>query len=195
MNAPAVPKIRMNVPEFLAWAEQQPRGRFELIAGEVVAMAPERLRHVHVKLEVAVALREAIRTANVPCMVFTDGASVVIHDHKTCEPDASVACGVAIDPDSMILKQPLIVVEVVSPTSVRQDSGAKVTDYFSVASIAHYLLIYPEERKVVHLWRKEDSIESRTHHDGELALDPPGITMPVAALLGSHFPGTAEVRS
>ena len=35
----------MTADEFIAWAMEQPRGRFELIGGEVVAMAPERLIH------------------------------------------------------------------------------------------------------------------------------------------------------
>ena len=29
--------------EFIAWAIEQPRGRYELVAGEIVAMAPERI--------------------------------------------------------------------------------------------------------------------------------------------------------
>lgn len=31
---------RMTVAEFLDWASTQPRGRYELVQGEVVAMAP-----------------------------------------------------------------------------------------------------------------------------------------------------------
>jgi Uma2 family endonuclease len=34
----------MTVDEFLAWGEEQP-GRYELVAGEVAAMAPEQVRH------------------------------------------------------------------------------------------------------------------------------------------------------
>jgi Uma2 family endonuclease len=39
MTAP--PKHKMTVDEYLAWAEGQP-GRFELYAGTVYAMTPER---------------------------------------------------------------------------------------------------------------------------------------------------------
>jgi Uma2 family endonuclease len=38
MNVPALK--RMTVPEFLAWAETQDSGRYELVRGEIVAMAP-----------------------------------------------------------------------------------------------------------------------------------------------------------
>src|SRR5262245_54629268 len=110
---------RMTVAEFLDWASAQPRGRYELVRGEVVAMAPERQRHLLVKGAVFVALREAVNRAGLPCAVFPDGATVVIDNEHAREPDAAVQRGVAGDLDSMILEAPLIVVEVTSPSSER----------------------------------------------------------------------------
>jgi Uma2 family endonuclease len=187
MNAPLVPKAKMNVTEFLKWAETQPEGRFELVDGVVVAMSPERVRHAVVKLEVVLALREAIRNAKLPCTVFTDGPAVVINNHKTREPDASVQCGVDVDLDSMVLQAPLIVVDVVSPTSERRDSGVKLADYFSVSTIQHYILIYPDSdlRLIVHHRRNENRIDTRIARPGEdIALNPPGFSVPVVTLLG-----------
>ena len=40
----AIPDKRMNVDEFLAWAEKEP-GRYELYHGVVYAMSPERIGH------------------------------------------------------------------------------------------------------------------------------------------------------
>jgi Uma2 family endonuclease len=46
MTAPAY----MTADEFIAWAMQQPEGQhYELVAGEVVAMAPERAAHGRMK--------------------------------------------------------------------------------------------------------------------------------------------------
>ena len=58
------PPGRMTVDEFLAWAMAQPEGRFELVDGKVVAMAPERVAHARLKSEVWLALRDAIRTGD-----------------------------------------------------------------------------------------------------------------------------------
>jgi Uma2 family endonuclease len=102
----------MTVAEFLAWASAQPRGRYELVRGQVVAMAPERARHALVKGEVFLALRNAVRRAGLPCAVFPDGMMVAIDDDHAREPDASVQGGAAVDLDAMILDAPLIVVEV-----------------------------------------------------------------------------------
>jgi Uma2 family endonuclease len=192
MNAP-IPKKRMKVAEFLAWAATQSEGRYELVDGEVVAMAPERVRHNLVKFAVAVALRDAVKRAELPCTVFTDGVAVVINDEATREPDASVQCGVEANLDSMTIDEPLIVVEVVSPSSERDDTDAKLIDYFSVASITHYLIVHSEKHVVIHHQRNErGTIDTRIARNGEITLNPPGITVPVTALLGPSATGTAE---
>jgi len=194
MNAPGFPKVRMKVDEFLAWADAQARGRYELVDGEIVAMSPERARHNLVKFAAARALRDAVLAARLPCTVFTDGVAVVIDDRNTREPDASVQCGVDVDLDSMTLEAPMIVVEVASPSSERVDTETKLVDYFSVASICHYLIILPEQRVVVHHRRDEGGkIETRIVRDGDIALTPPGMAVPVAALLGPAIAGGAEV--
>ena len=94
----------------------------------------------------------------------------------------------------MIIEAPLIVVEVASPSSERHDLGAMIAEYFSVPSIRHYLIVLPEKRAVVHHRRDErGNIATHIAHDGGLALNPPGMTVAVAALLGPSSAGGAEV--
>jgi Uma2 family endonuclease len=58
---------RMTADEFIAWAMEQPEGeRYELVAGQVVAIAPERVGHGRTKFRVARRLAEAIEAANLP---------------------------------------------------------------------------------------------------------------------------------
>jgi Uma2 family endonuclease len=174
----------MTVPEFLAWASAQPRGRYELVRGQVVAMAPERARHNLAKAAVFRALDDAVKRANLPCTVFTDGMTVVIDKDHSREPDAAVQCGVVTDLDSMILEAPLIVVEVASPSSERDDTGDKLVEYFSVSSIRHYLIINPAKRVVIHHARSEaGQLATRILSAGEVDLVPPGLTIPVPELL------------
>jgi Uma2 family endonuclease len=175
---------RMTVAEFLDWATAQPRGRYELVRGEVVAMAPERARHNIVKLAVARALDDAVKRVGLPCTVFTDGMTVVIDDEHAREPDAAVQCGVAFDPNTLILEKPLVVVEVVSPSSERDDTGEKLVEYFSVPSIHHYLIVNPTKKVVIHHARGQGGdISTRIASAGEIGLTPPGMTVPVAELL------------
>jgi Uma2 family endonuclease len=147
-------------------------------------MAPERIRHNLTKGAVFRALEDAVKAAKLPCTVFTDGVAVRINDYSTREPDASVQCGTELNLDAMLV-EPLIVVEVVSPSSEREDAQVKLVDYFSVASIRHYLIIFPAKRAVVHHRRNDgDDIDTRIAHEGEIVLNPPGIAVAVAALLG-----------
>ena len=174
----------MTVPEFLAWAADQPRGRYELVRGEVVAMAPERAMHNLVKAAAFRALDDAVKRAGLPCTVFTDGMTVVIDNETSREPDAAVQCGVATDLASMVLQAPLIVVEITSPSSERDDTGDKLVEYFSVPSIKHYLIINSAKKVVIHHARSEaGAISTRILSAGEVDLMPPGMTVPVAALL------------
>jgi len=177
-------KPRMSVAEFLAWAAAQPRGRYELVRGEVVAMAPERARHNLVKAAVFRALDDAVKGAGLPCTVFTDGMTVVIDKEHVREPDAAVQCGVGTDLDSTILEAPLIVVEITSPSSERDDTGEKLVEYFSVPSIRHYLIVNPRKKVIVHHGRGEGGeISTRILHAGQLDMTPPGITVSVGELL------------
>ena len=175
---------RMTVAEFLDWAATQPRGRFELVGGKVVAMAPERARHNLLKAAVFRALDDAVRSAGLPCTVFTDGMTVVIDNEHAREPDAAVQCGVPTNLESMILEAPLIVVEVTSPSTERDDTGDKLVEYFAVASIRHYLVVDATRQVVVHHARNADGeIVTRVASSGEISLTPPGMTVPVSQLL------------
>lgn len=130
------PKPRMTVDEFLVWCETAP-GRHELVRGEVVAMAPERVRHAEAKLAVVDALRHGLRAAGVPCRAMPDGMTVRIDSHTAFEPDALVYCGPRLDPDAVEVPAPVVVVEFLSPGTRRTDTGIKLAAYFRLPSVAH----------------------------------------------------------
>jgi Uma2 family endonuclease len=176
----------MTVLDYLAWAETQGEGpRTELINGQIVAMSPERIAHNRAKIAALIALRNAMVTAGIEGEVFTDGVTIPIDDHTAYEPDASVRCGAPLPGTGMTASDPVIVVEVLSPTSVHSDTSAKLIGYFKLASMRHYLIIDPDARTVTHHRRGDDGgISAQTLAAGTLRLDPPGLTLEVAALFG-----------
>ena len=184
MTAQLQPK--MTVEEFIPWAMSQKSGRYELVRGEIVAMAPERARHNLAKAAIYQELDAAIKKAKLPCTVFTDGMTVKIDKHTAREPDASVQCGAKVDLDSVILDAPMIVVEVVSPSSERDDTGRKLAEYFSVPSILHYLIVDPFRPSLIHHARQAGGdIRTQIHTGGKVVLDPPGLTLSVADVLAA----------
>ncbi len=177
--AKALDKQRMTVDQFLSWAMAQPDGpRYELVDGEVVAMAPERAAHARRKAEVWLALRDGIKAARAPCEALPDGMTVKIDEHTAYEPDAIVHCGEALPDETVIVPTPLIVVEVLSPSTATRDTGAKLADYFRLPSLRHYLIVRTDRPTVIHHRRGDgDLIETRIVTSGALLLDPPGITL------------------
>jgi Uma2 family endonuclease len=134
--------------------------------------------------------------SGLPCLVLIDGVGVAINDKTLRIPDVLVQCEAEPDPDALIVESPVIVVEVVSPSSERDDTEAKLVDYFEVASIRHYLIVFSEKRVVVHHHRRnEGEIATRIAHDGDIVLNPPGLVVAVAALLGPPPARGAEAAS
>jgi Uma2 family endonuclease len=175
-----LPQQRMTVEEFLDWAQTQEMGRYELDNGRVVAMSPEQGQHLRVKGAAFIALSAAIKRAGVPCEAFPDGATVRIDAHTAFEPDASVNCGERMGDTELIAPNPVIVVEVLSPSTERRDHAHKLANYFRVPSIEHYLIIDPETRRIVHYKRGGgDVLETRIVAAGASRLEPPGLEIAV----------------
>ena len=166
----------LNVDQFLAWSIQQEEGKYELVDGVVIMQQSQQWMHSRVKLEVAVALREAIKKAGVAFYVGSDGPTVRIAERKAFIPDALVAPLPEPASDSLEIPNPAIVVEVLSPSTARMDATTKLRGYFEVPSIQHYLIVDPEDCTITHHKRGTGStLETRIVGEGALALDPPGL--------------------
>ena len=169
----ALPKAKMTVDEFLAWAENRP-GRYELIGGEVYAMSPERARHAETKAAAYTALSQALRRAGIPCRVLPDGMTVRVNKQTAYEPNALVYCGARLPGDAVEVPNPIVIVEVVSSNTGPHDTSAKLAGYFQVPRVQHYLIIDPARKLVIHHQRGAEVIETRIASEGSLSLDPPG---------------------
>jgi Uma2 family endonuclease len=181
MSAPALK--RLDIPAFLAFTEGR-EGGWELHDGQAVAMSPERILHTTTKTRVVIALDRAVQSAGKRCSALTEGATIRVADDRAFVPDALVVCPPP-PPDAIVIDNPVIVVEVLSLSSVAIDHGIKVQGYFSLPSLAHYLILDAERRVVIHHSRDGgDRIVTRFVMEGSLTLQPPGIDVRVADLFG-----------
>lgn len=181
----ALPKDRITVEEYLAWSEGQ-EGRYELVDGLIYAQAAERAAHAEMKGHVFLALVSAIRKSGSSCHALVDGMAVRIGARTVFEPDAMVYCGPKLPPDALLLENPIIVVEIISPTTGRNDRTRKLAGYFNLPSIRHYLIVDPDDTLVVHHERGENGVV-RTHviTDGAVKLNPPGLEFTLSELYAS----------
>jgi len=173
-------KPRMTVDEFLSWAKDEP-GRYELLKGEVFPMSPEGVGHSEKQGAVYAALLAGIRARRLPCHALPDGATVRIDDTTAYEPDALVYCGDKLPPTALEVPNPVILVEVLSPSTRRVDVSLKLAGYFRLPSVAHYLIVDPTQRSIIHHARRaDDDILTRVVTNGDIALDPPGLELSLA---------------
>ena len=174
------PALRMTRAEYRAWAQQQTTGRYERVNGVVVAMAPERAGHNIRKAVTWQTLRRAVQAAGLPCEVYTDGMTVEVDD-SDYEPDAVLHCGDKLPDDAVVVPNPLVIVEVLSPSTSSTDRAWKLGEYFKLPSLRHYLIIWADQQQIAHHRRGGDGqIETRIVTSGEILLEPPGINIAVA---------------
>ena len=154
--------------EFQHWAEAQPHGRFERLGGEIVPISPERWEHARLKAEIWRALDAAL-AGHPACRVVPDGMTVAVDDETDFEPDVAIHCGGPIPRAALVIPNPVVVVEVLSPSTKRIDSTVKVDGYLKVA--VHYLIFRADRREVMH-WTRGAATPARP--TGRVELDPPG---------------------
>ena len=171
--------------EFQSWAETQ-TGRYERMAGEPIAMSPERIEHVRIKSRAWAALDRAIQSAGLDCEALANGVTIEIDDDTDYEPDAVVNCGPKLPPDATAASNPIIVVEVLSPSTQSIDSSDKLADYFRVPSIQHYLIVRARRREIIHHMRSGSDVVARVVNIGKITLDPPGIEIDLAEVYGTQ---------
>ena len=169
-----------SVEAFDRWASDQD-GRWELHDGLPVAMAPERVDHARIKTRTWQALDRALRDIGSHCEAILDGPLVPGPGLRRFQPDVLLTCGARPNGDDLIVETPVLIVEVVSPSSEGHDLGLKLDSYFALPSVHHYLVVFADRRLVVqHSRQPGPGLLTMLHHDGTISVDPPGVVLPLA---------------
>lgn len=147
----ALARHRMTAAEFLDWDRSQTT-RHEFVQGEVFAMAGGEDRNDLVAGNLYMALRQHLRGS--PCRVF--GSDVKLHVEVADSffyPDVMVTCSAADAADRLIKRDPLLLVEVLSPATAAFDRGDKFAAYRLLPGLAELLLV-DVDRQRCDLYRK-----------------------------------------
>ena len=143
---------KMTVEEFFEWQQRQDKN-YELVDGvpvlHVKAMTGASRRHDWVTVNALATLFNALRGK--PCRPMTSDQSVET-DRGTRRPDVTIDCGKA-EGRSMSAADPRLVIEVLSPSTIRFDRFQKIEEYKRHPSIRVILLIDSEAPQVT-VWRR-----------------------------------------
>lgn len=132
--------VRLTVEEYLAWEEKNFE-KHEYIDGEVRCMAGAKGTHNRIMMNIAVSIGRQLDNSD--CFLLSSEMRVKAAETRYVYPDMSAVCGEAqfARDNEMELVNPLLVIEVTSPTSIDIDRGEKMDLYFEVPSIQAYLII------------------------------------------------------
>ena len=144
---------KMSVEEFLDFAESSEE-RYEYIDGEPYKMTSAKLNHNVIAFNVA--LRLGILLADTDCQVVP-AQGIRAGETRLLIPDVSVVCGAPeTEADTRILLNPILVVEVTSPSSIDRDRVVKRDFYQSVRSIQAYLIV-EQQRMLADLYTRSET--------------------------------------
>jgi Uma2 family endonuclease len=151
MAVPARRDTRMRVAEYREWAATRPDDeRWELIDGVPMMMSPAKGRHQRIVTNLVKRLDDLAERRGCGAYPGLAILSEAMDDYAPI-PDVVVQCGAP--PEDGYTSDPLLVVEVLSPSTLVLDRGRKTEFYQTVPSLAVLMLVHQDEARV-EVWRR-----------------------------------------
>lgn len=173
-------RLPMTIAEFLVW-EDGTDTRYELLDGVVRAMAPTLRAHGIVQANLARLIGNALRGG--PCTVQTEaGISSRFRRNTLYIADIAVSCTPHTGAGEQDLPDPVLVIEMSSPSTAKHDRDVKLPDYRRIASLREIVLIDPF-RIACEVHRRSESgwtVEVLADPSDRLVLDSAGLSVPLA---------------
>lgn len=170
---------RMTVAEFLTWDDGTDT-RYELINGRPVAMAPGAPSHSVIVVNLGHELKSRLKA---PCYAGSEaGVERPGRDDTFFEADVVVSC-TPFTPGMAAIPDPVVVIEVLSPSTIEHDRGRKAHEYRRIPSVREIVLVASEQRHV-EVWRRRGAkweIEDLIG-DAVLELEAVGVRIPFVAI-------------
>jgi Uma2 family endonuclease len=174
-----VAEKRMRVAEFLTWDDGTDT-RYELIDGRPVAMAPVAPSRSVIVANVTHEFKSRLQR---PYYVGSEaGVEHPGRDDTFYEADIVISC-TPVALGMAAIPQPVVVIEVLSPSTIEHDRGRKAYDYRRMPSVQEIVLVASEQRHIV-IWRRRGAkweVEDLIG-DAVLELEAVGVRIPFAAI-------------
>jgi Uma2 family endonuclease len=144
--------MHMDKPAFLAWSERQ-EGRYELVEGCVVMMTMSTRGHALLLTKLALLFQSQLDRSDYTVLF---GFSVDTGPKTLRFPDIMVECA-GQDPRGLTTGEPVLLAEILSPSSRKIDLRDKVAEYLGLPSLVAYLVLAQDEPKA-HVWMRKEGV-------------------------------------
>ena len=169
----------MTLAEFLVWEAQQPL-RYEFDGNGPVAMTGGTYGHSIIQGNLATAVGGRLRGK--PCRFHGSDLKLQVAEGHIRYPDGMVLCS-PVDRTATVVYDPVVVFEVLSPSTARDDRIVKAREYQATPSVRRYVML---EQDGVSATVYARSGETWTHEiliaDSILSLPEIGVELPLAEL-------------
>ncbi|MCB9451764.1 MAG: Uma2 family endonuclease [Anaerolineaceae bacterium] len=157
----AVAQPQQQEPQYMTEAEylefeESSEFKHEYVNGRVYAMSGGSLRHGVITVNISTDLN--IQLEDRDCKVSSPDTRIKIEAMKSFRyPDVTVYCGEEdyVDNRADILGNPLVIVEVLSPSTALTDRNEKLEEYIKIETLQEYVLVSQDEAKVEIFTRHE----------------------------------------
>jgi Uma2 family endonuclease len=174
------PRVTMDKETFLAWAQGR-EGRFELVERHVVMMVGGSKTHALIASQLMRALWTRIDVKK--WVVLGSDLAVDVGPESLRYPDAIV--DTIGGQRALAATAPVLIAEVLSPSSVTLDLGDKAAEYLRLPSLAAYLVLSQDEIKAwVYLKGSDQHPGPKVITGASAAIGVPslGIDLPLAEI-------------
>lgn len=146
------------VDEFLAWPGDGRAKRYELVDGQVRAMSPGSIVHGVIQLTFGSMIRDHLRRSGSLCTALTEPLvrPKVRGETNARVPDIGVTCSPIAD-GQMILDQPVLLIEVLSPSN-KAKTWTNVWTYTTLPSVREIVVVHSRRVEVQLLRCSKDRI-------------------------------------
>jgi len=167
----------MTLAEFLEWEERQEL-RYEFDGVEPSAMTGGSLRHAAIQRNLAMAIGNRLRGK--PCQFFGSDLKIQAAESSSRYPDGTVLCS-DLEPSLKIVRNPVVIFEVLSPSTAAKDRIVKAREYQATPSVKRYVMLEQERIGATILVRAEDGWSALILKDDDiLAMPEIGLEIPLA---------------
>lgn len=145
-------QLILSPEEYLAWESEQD-SKYEYENGKIIAMTGGTVPHSQIPANLSALLIPHLRGKG--CKVSVSNAKISIRSGKYYYPDVVVSCDVRDRFSRDFLQYPILIAEVLSPTTEARDRGIKQQNYMVIDTLQTYILITPE-RPRIEIYQKRD---------------------------------------
>jgi Uma2 family endonuclease len=169
----------MTLAEFLEWEERQPM-RYEFDGAGPVAMTGGTRAHARIQRNLAFALTGRLRGK--PCEFLGSDLKIKTSEDHIRYPDGFVTCTPG-DNASTMVSDPVVIFEVLSPSTAASDRIVKAREYQAMPSVQRYVMFEQDRPGATVYARSGDTwILEILIVDSVLALPEIGVSLPLAEI-------------